>query len=150
MKNPLAADNLLSFGPRDDVIYVELLPGSHLVFTCCEPFDGVGTGHGFIICLWFGSLGNGEVGVMTVGGYIVVWVVIRDGGMNGALGTRVRWHGRGSESGRSGSKSGRSGRCKRIGGRVDSGRRVVGVRFENDLLLVPPFVKYDITRFNKF
>jgi len=150
MKNPLAADNLSSFGLRNDVVHVKLLPGLHFVFTCHEPFDGVGTSHGFIICLWFGSLSVGEVGAMTIGGYVVVWVIVRDGGTNGALGTRVRWHGRGSKSGRSG--SGRSGRCKRISGRVNSGRRVVGVgfRFENDSLLVPPFVEYNITRFNKF
>jgi hypothetical protein len=110
-KNPLAANDLSSFGPRDNVINVKLLPSSHFIFTSCEPLDSIGTGHGFIISLWLGDLSISKVGTGTVGGNVVSWVIVGNGKTNGTLETRVGWHSRGSES----------GRCGRISGGVDRG-----------------------------
>ena len=90
MKDPLATDDLSTFGPRDDIIDVELLLSSHFVFTGCEPLDGIRAGHCFVVSLWLGSLGVGEVGAGTVGRNIVSWIVVRDGGTNCTLGTRIR------------------------------------------------------------
>ena len=90
MKDPLATDNLSTFGPRDDIVDVELLPSSHFVFTSCEPLNSIGTGHCFVVSLWLGSLGVSKVGTGTVGGDVVSWIVIRDRGTSCTLGTRVR------------------------------------------------------------
>ena len=109
MKDPLATNDLSTFGPRDDIVDVELLPSSHFIFASCEPFDGIGTGHCFVVSFWLRSIGVSEVGAGTVGRDIVLWIIVGDGRTNVTLGTRVRWHSR-----RSGSRRG-----GRIGGGVD-------------------------------
>ena len=108
-KDPLATDDLSTFGLRDDIIDVELLPSSHFIFASCEPLNGIRTGHCFVVSFWLRSLGVGEVGAGTIGRDVVSWIIVRDWRTNVMLGTRVRWHSRGSGSRRSG----------RIGGRVD-------------------------------
>ena len=78
-----------------------MLPGLHLVVAGCKPFSGIQAGHGFIIGLWLGDIGIGDVGMMTVGGDVVMQVIVRDGRMDGVLGTRGNgWKQHGSGRGR--------------------------------------------------
>jgi hypothetical protein len=89
-KDPLASNNLPSFGPGDDVVDIELLPSSHLFSTGREPFSGVWAIHGFIIGFWLRSFGISNVGMVTIGGDSIAWVIVRDGRTYCALGMRGR------------------------------------------------------------
>ena len=75
---------------------------------------------------------------------IVARIIVRDERMNSMLRTRVKWHGSRSGSGRWRSGSGRNGSRRNGSGRADS------IGFKNNSLLVPPFIKYNIIRLNKF
>jgi hypothetical protein len=101
MENPLASDNLPSLRLRYDVVYIQVLPSLHLIIAGHEPFGSVWAGHGFIIGLWLGDIGVSDISVMTIGGDVVTWVIVRDGRMDGALGMRGRgWKQHGSGRGR--------------------------------------------------
>jgi hypothetical protein len=89
MENPLASDNLLSLRLRYDVVHVQVLPSLHLIIAGHEPFGSVSAGHGFIIGLWLGDIGVGDIGVMTVGGDVVMWVLLGMGGWMVCLGQEV-------------------------------------------------------------
>ena len=65
MEYPFAANDLAAFGLRDNIVHVEVLSSLHLIFTSCEPFGGIRTGHSFIISLWFRCLGIGKICVVV-------------------------------------------------------------------------------------
>ena len=90
MKDPLASDNLLSLRLRYNVVHLQVLLGSHLIIAGCEPFGSIQAGHGFIIGLQLRDISISNIGMMTVGRDVVMQVVIRDGRMDGVLGTRDR------------------------------------------------------------
>jgi hypothetical protein len=78
-----------------------MLLSLHLIIAGREPFGGIRAGHGFVISLQLGNVGVGDIGTMTIGGDVVMRVVIRDRRMGDALGMRGRgWRQCGSRRGR--------------------------------------------------
>jgi hypothetical protein len=119
-----------------------MLPGPHLIFTGHEPFSGIRARHGFVVGLWFGYLGVGDIGAVTVGRDVVAWIVVGDRRTCAALGTRGkrwrRWY------------RSRRGRSRKGSGSERWHEVVGGVRFEDDSLLSvvgPPFIEYNVVRF---
>jgi hypothetical protein len=141
-KDPFTSNDFPSFGPRYDVVHVQMLPGLHLVFAGREPFGSIWARHGFVVGLWFGYLSIGDIGAVTVGRDVVAWIVVGDRRTCAALGTRgkrwKRWYRSRRRRSRKGSGSGRWHEV------------VSSVGFEDNSLLSvvgPPFIEYDVTRF---
>jgi hypothetical protein len=135
MKDPLAAYDLVAFWSRDNVVNIQILPGSHFLFAGSEPLSSIRASHGLIVCLQLGGLSICDVGVVLVRQNAIARIIIRDRKASGAFGTRERRNGR--DGGNDGS----------------SGRRWSVVRFEDDVLVVrnwAPFVKYNIMRLKEF
>jgi hypothetical protein len=101
VENPLASNDLPSLRPRYNVIHVQVLLSLHLIIAGREPFGGIRASHGFVISLQLGNVGVGDIGTMTIGGDVVMRVVIRDRRMGDVLGMRGRgWRQCGSRRGR--------------------------------------------------